>query len=365
METNNTILADIFQETDKFLKGFDPKKHSPPVIMSVFLPIREKAYSRLTQEKNKNSNKEDKESLIKFVEKFEIEYIEILQEKLKNRYIDYIQTKQYNVPHDINFKDLKNQGAVSEISQLATSIAEWSLELEVVAYTLEGLKLYGLQEFNGVEKMDYVGALKRGFTFNKKASLQTLSEYLIRKLVNFSLNKFSSVALMGGLTRIEIGTQAILEIFLKFSLTNKIPWTLVLNYLNLPWVLGGLAFSLLFKLLNDYALQDELVTNLRKVFATFENNKLYLMGQRKKISEIMRTIIKGNSHEERQSELRKLTNIVKNLLNPSEQEFEMEEVSQEEVERMYNIQELDDYVLVTDKDHKEKEDTSGVIIVDW
>jgi len=261
METNPDTLKTIFKETEDYISKLNPSKCTPPFIMSIFFHVREKAYQRLLQAHSLKENPEETTKLIvSFVQKFEVEYIEELRTKLRHCYSEHIQTKEYNVPNDVDFKNLKNFGASSEINDLSETIAGWSFELEVLSYTLEGIKLYGLQDFKGVEKKDYVSILKRGYSY-KKTSMKSVSEFLVKKLVNVTLDKFSSAALAGGVSKIQLGGGALMEIFLTFSMSGKMPWALVLNYLNLPWLLGGVVCSLFLKKLNDYATKEVVMSN--------------------------------------------------------------------------------------------------------
>src|SRR5690349_4449909 len=91
-------LSSIFQETENFLQNLDPKRCSPPFIVNVFLPIRNKAYQRLVEDGRKNDKTNFKMKLKLFIEKFEGEYIDLLRTKLLDKYIDYIQNKRYNMP---------------------------------------------------------------------------------------------------------------------------------------------------------------------------------------------------------------------------------------------------------------------------
>jgi len=329
--------------------------------MSVFFHVREKAYQRLLQDPSFKENPQEANKLtISFMQKFEIEYIDELRNKLKGCYSEHIQTKEYNVPNDVDFKNLKNFGASSEIIDLSESIAGWSFELEVLSYTLEGIKLYGLQDFKGVEKKDYVSILKRGYSY-KKTSIKSISEFLIKKLVNVTLDKFSSAALAGGLSKIQLGGGALMEIFLTFSMTGQMPWTLVLSYLNLPWLLGGLVCSLFLKKLNDYATKEVVLANLGGVLNTFENNKLSLMSERQRVLD-MAILILGKEEREKK-DIKKLGVMIDGLLNPKD---ETSEGNTEDIQKMYDVHDCDDYVMIDQKEHKEYQDTeSGIVVVDF
>ena len=336
-----------------------------PFIVNVFLPMRNKAYQRLVEDGKRSDRAEQKMKLKLFIEKFEIEYIDLLRTKLLDKYIDYIQHKRYNMPCEVDIKELKQIGASVEVDQLSAVIAEWSLELEIISYTIEGLKLYELQDPKTIEKKDYMSALKYGYNYQKEQSFRSISECVIRKAVTFTLTKVSSIALMRGLTKIRFGSKAIIEIFFMFTLSNRVPWSLIVNYLNLPWVLGGLVCSLLLRKLSEYATRDEVLSNLQEVLETFEGNRTHLMSERKDLLDTVFVMISKPSDSKNQIEAKKISKIINNLLNPDSKSLEANEATKLDVELTHNIEEVDDYVVVEEKDHKENVDKTGVLIVDW
>jgi len=363
MRAKDDTLSMIFQETEQFIRKTDPKRCSPPYIMNTFSAIREKAYEKFIKE-SKNDKSEAKVRLGMFIDKFEIEYIEILRDKLKERYAEYIQQKRDDVPSGIDFRELKSIGATDEISQLARSIAEWSLELEILSYTIEGLRLYGLKEIKGNnQKQDYIKSLKQSYTYKKEAGFSSFSEYLLRRMVNFTLGKVSSLALVRGVTKVQFGTQAIFQIFMTFSLTNQIPWRMIVGYMNLPWLLGGFACSLLIKSIQDYARRDEVISNLQQALTVFEDNKLHLMSERSSLLDLALKIISSPDDESYQYEMKKLSVAVDGLLNPTEASAQT--LMDEDIEKMFEVKEMEDYFLVEEKDHKEQKDDSGVLVIDW
>jgi len=363
MRAKDDALSVIFQETEQFLKKIEPKRCSPPYIMNTFGLVREKAYGKFIKE-SKNDKSDAKVRLGMFIDKFEIEYIEILRDKLKERYADYIQQKRDDVPSGIDFKELKSIGATDETNQLARSIAEWSLELEILSYTIDGLRLYGLKEIKGNhQKQDYIKALKQSYTYKKEASFFSFSEYLLRRMVNFTLGKVSSLAMVRGVTKVQFGTQAIFQIFMTFSLTNQIPWRMIVGYMNLPWLLGGFACSLLLKTVQDYAHRDEILSNLQQALTVFEDNKLHLMSERSSLLDLALKIISSPDDETHQYETRKLSVAVDQLLNPTETSAQT--IMDEDIEKMFEVKEMEDYFLIEEKDHKEHKDDSGVLVIDW
>jgi len=366
MQAKNHSLSAIFQETEQFLRKIDPKKCSPPYITTTFASIREKAYAKLMEDKKNDNKTEAKVKLGMLIDKFEIEYIETLREKLNERYAEYIQQKSYDVPSGVDFKELKNIGATDEATHLARSIAEWSLELEILSYTIEGLKLYGLKEIKAKNQKDYISALKQSYTYKKETGFLSVSEYLLRRLVNFSLARVSSLALVGGVSKVRFGTQAIFQIFMAFSMTNQIPWRLIIGYMNLPWLLGGFACSFLIKTIQEYARKDEIVSNLQQALTTFESNKLHLMSERSGLIDLALKIISSPDDESYQYEMKNLSTAVDGLLAPSDSsQTRGDGLADQDIEKMFEVKEMEDYFLVEEKDHKEYKDDSGVLVIDW
>lgn len=363
MEKDSTKLKKFFEEADKFITNIDPRKATPPFISTSLRIKRKEDFKYISSIENEVLKQE---ALELFIKKYENDYLEDLRIKLKERYIDTILQKRYDLPSDLNVKEIKHLGALTELNTLAIAVAEWSIELEILAYTIEGLVLYGFQPVQGTINTDIVSHLKNEYTFKSVRTMKSVSSYLVQKMISLSLKKFSSLAIAKGVSKIQLGGSAIWEIALAFSMTSRVPWNLVIKYLNVPWLIGGFISSYLIKQIGEYVEKDEVVTNMQKMMNGFEENKLNIMDQRKVLyEEIIRKVKSQDKrvHEECQ---KKVKHIIENLMEPNT--IEGNTINGDlnpDFEKSFNIKELEDCVLIEDKEFKEVEDEdSGFLVIE-
>jgi len=363
METSNSIIfSDIFKDTETFLHQLNPKAHQPPFISTTFSAMRRNAFQVMKECSSGGDEASKAENLLIFVSKFELEYIETLRSKLREQYIDLVLQKQSDIPNDINMKEVEGYGAISDIAQLAIAIAEWTLELEISAYTLEGLILYGLIKEEKEKHEDYFTHLKEEYSYKKKNGLVSMMEYLIRRAMNFTFSKFSSLALAKGMSKGGFQGKDILDIIISISTSGVVPWTAVAGTLNISWVAGGFLCSHIFQKINDYAVKREVFKTLKAVRETFENNKLHLMTERQTILDLMDRVLNEKDGAKKKWDLGVLGRTVNCILHPSEKG----QLSHLELTgRAFNVKEEEDCVVVEENGYNEKEDESGVIVVEW
>jgi hypothetical protein len=364
-------LYDVFRDTEDFLHHLDPKKYIPPFLTTTFNTMRKDAFKVLQEGCSNPEDKTQKERILLFVSKFEIEYVEILRAKLREQYIDYILQKKYEIPDEINMKEVEGYGAISELAQLAIAIAEWTLELEICAYTLEGLKLYGLIDAQEDKKEEeYFTVLKKEYNYKRKSTFVSTAEYLLRRILNFAFGKVGSMALAQGISKGGIQGNQIWNIILSIAMTSQVSWKAVAGSLNLPWLVGGLVCSHFFQMLNDYAVKKEVLSNVNHVQETFEANKLHLMNERKTILDLVERALNEEDSAKHKWELEVLAKTVSNMLehpeNHEDKKKDLHSTSQGDTDKMFKVKEEGDCVIVELKDFHEKiDDESGVIVVDW
>ena len=316
-----------------------------------------------TDEKTQNAQK------LLFVSKFEVEYVETLRSKLREHYIDLVLQKRFEVPEEINFPEVEGYGAISELAQLAIAIAEWTLELEITAYTLEGLTLYNLLDSKEASQKDYLKTLKKGYSYKKKSSILATTEYVLRRVMNFAFGKVSSLALAKGLSRGGFQGKDVIDLLATITTTGQVPWHAVAGTLNLTWAVGGYLCSHFFQKLNDYAVKKEVLSNMNHVQETFEANKLYLMTERKTLMDLVEKTLTEEDNTKHKWDLQVLVDTVKDILEPVEHvkngHLEMSELPKHQ-EKMFRVEEEGDCVVVDENEHQEHtDDASGVIVVEW
>jgi len=364
MEKKSTEVEAFFEDTDRFIRNVDAKRVTPPFITNDLRTKRRDAFKSFKKYIGNLEQPKESENMMMFINKFEMQYVEELREKLKDRYIDHIIQKKYDLPNEVNLRDIKKLGALNELSTLAVAIAEWSLELEILAYNLEGLSLYGFKTYKNNFNPDFLTIFKKEYSYKSSRSLKSISQYLVQRLINFSLRKFSSLAIAKGFSKVQLGGRVIWEIFFAFSVTNKIPWELIIKYLNLPWLVGGFATSYLVGKLGDYVAKEEVVANLETIESTFENNKIFITNNRKTLFDEMLKLLVATDKSVREEQLKKISILADKLLEPQLLTSNDPEETVGDIDKYYNIKELEDCVLIEEKDFKEYVDETGVVIIE-
>jgi len=271
------------------------------------------------------------------------------------------------MPSEVNIKEVESHGAISELAQLAIAIAEWTLELEISAYTFEGLKLYGLLDHEGTaKKKDYFKLLKDEYGYKKPSCFWTMTHYVLRKALSFTFNKVSSLALAKGMSQGGFQMQDLINILVTISASGTVPWAAITDTMNVTYMAGGFVCSHFFQKLNDYAIKKEVLSTVAHVQGTFETNKLHLMTERRTILDLIDRALSEEDDDKFKWELDVLDETVKNILDPKHNTEHQSLLSHLELaDRTFKVKEDGDCVVVEEKTHKEKEDESGVIVVDW
>jgi len=281
--------------------------------------------------------------------------------------------KNYNVPYAINTTDAKSYGAITELNNLAEAISNWSIELEIAAYTLESLNLLGIIDLPQ-RKMSYLEKLKTEFEPKSGGvSMGLVFEFLIGRLLKFSLSSLSKMALAKGISQISVDTSVVFNVIYQYAVYNTVPWQVIMKTLNLPWLLGGFATSLIINKCGDYFAKEEVTKKMKELTDTFVIYTEFIDAQREAIMDAVQKYYDSEVSEEQRKKLKgEIKLLVDNLVDSNmvtqalrahkftKSEDEYESLS----EHMFVVRESEDYVIIDERRFVEIEDDSGFIIVE-
>jgi hypothetical protein len=363
------IQKKIIQPLEASTHELDFERSQPPYITNSFSFMRKDKFSFLNEELKKHSEETRFQALYKVVKGIDNELLPRLIKRLQPPYLEKILQKHYNVPKDLELKEVKSYGAITELNNLAESIAAWSLELEASAFVLESLHLYGVMDLPQ-KKVSYLDSLKE--EFKPKSSLfgmGSVMHFLFKRILKYTCMSLSKMAFVKGVSQITFDSGLLMSIGYEYAITSAIPWNLILQMVNLPWLLGGVVASMVITKAGDYYLKQDSLKRITEFAETLALYTEYLTAQREAIVENMLKYFDRNATADQRKNIRgDLAYQVECLVNSTYVDNVMKLNKQgikEDVELhedMFTARELDDYVLIEERKFIEVEDEGFIVV---
>jgi len=95
-----------------------------------------------------------------------------------------------------------------------------------------------------------------------------------------------------------------------------------------------------------------------------ETNRIHILNQRKELLEEVQIYIKEEDEEKKKNSNKQIEKLIDQLMNPQKIDITEQGDATSDIDKFYNIEELDDCVIVEEKDFKEYVDDTGVVVIE-
>jgi len=353
-------IEKIYKEFEQFLDNINFQKASAPFITNTFHVQRKSAFKALNHI-IKDLNFEEKQiHYSKFVERVDKNLLKKFQYKLKEPYVDLVFQKHYNLPKNIDMKQIKENDAYTELYNLSVIVAIWTIEIELSADLIERATAYNLYKPED-EKKDLIERLKASRENQNKFTMEGYTKKLFKSIMVKLIKKLSSFFSSKGFSFTSISWSACVGVLYYIVGQAAMPWTILLSNINIPWICGGFLASKLLDKIGEKISRSEVIADLKYLEDVIQQNTEDLMVHYQEIT----TAIDKCFAAETEKELEFFKDILKkkiNLMLDPDQQVGGKKVSVNPSLKqsrlhlsMLIVQESDDWVIC---DIKDDEDSS-------
>jgi len=233
------------------------------------------------------------------------------------------------------------------------------------------IEMYGVVKLKR-KKEDYLKNFKADFIPDNCTLLSVSSalDFILKRIVGSFLRSATRLALTRGASRVQFTAPVLMQIVYSVTYLRVIPWAIILRFINLPWVMGTFVVYIALTKLQEFLHKESVKTRLGECDSTINASKLYMSEARNKLVGLLLVCLDPESSEETKQKSEKELNKeledllsakkVKDVIKSRSMKAENEEWITEE---MFNVREIEDYVVVDDPIYQEKENEDGFIVV--
>ena len=375
VEAKPTIESDIaalYEEFQNKLDQFDAKKNPPPIFTNFFTPLKREYFGKLQDLLKQADKTTSQRETYNFAKRIDQELIPKFKKLVKQDYMTRILDRDYNIPKKVDTTEAKGYQLDQELYQLSDHVADWSMELELLIDFICSLEMYGVMKLRK-KKEDYIKSFKAEFALENYTSLpvRTVLDYLLKRIVGYLLRRATQLAMIRGINRMQFTAPVLMEIIYSITYLKIIPWAIILRFINVPWVMGTFVVYIALTKLQQYLQKENAKSRLLECDETLNSSKLYMNEVRNRMVSLLVECLDPEATEETKTSCENgLRKELEDLLCPKKvrEDLKGKIISSENEDQMtlemYNVRELEDYVIMEDQTYLEQENEDGFIVVD-
>jgi len=314
-ELNTKYKIDkIYTDFEDSLDNYNLNSVVAPFITNTFHVQRKNAFKNLENLIKDMSFTDKLFHYRKFVEKVDKELLLKFKYLVKEPYVNLVFQKHYNLPKNVDLKQVKESDAYTELYNLSVMISIWSIEIELSADLIERAMLYNLYQPND-EKNDIIQRLKRDKNLQNKFTVEGFSKKLLRRVVSHLVQRMTSFFSSKGISYTSISWSACQGILYYLMGKAAFPWAFIVGNVSIPWICGGFLAAKLLENVGKKISKHEVIEDLRFLENAISDNAEELMGQYKNISEAIDKCLEAESEKELEFFKEVLKKKIENLLD--------------------------------------------------
>ncbi|RZK02347.1 MAG: hypothetical protein EOO43_23425, partial [Flavobacterium sp.] len=205
--------------------------------------------------------------------------------------------KHYNLPKNIDLKQIKEGDAYKELYNLSLIISIWSIEIELLADLIERATLYKLYQPVD-ERASVMNRLKMEKNMQNKFTVEGFSKKLLRSVVVKLIQRMSGFFSSKGLSYTSISWSACQGILAYIMGTAAFPWACIVGNVSIPWICGGFLATKLLENVGKKISRTEVIGDLKYLENAIGDNAEDLMEQYKGICDAIDKCLAAESEKE-------------------------------------------------------------------
>lgn len=358
----------LYKDFKEEVGSYDPKKDSPPAIINFFTPMRQRYFRKLDSILRGVDDSTRSQKILEFIEIVDYDILANFKKTIKDDYTLRVLDRDYNIPTNIDTREAKKHHINEELSQLAEHIAEWSIELEMMLDLINSIEMYEMTKLKHT-KESYIKAFKADFAPRNILTLGNAIDFLLKKVVGMMLKRVTHLALIKGINRMQFTAPVIMEIVYSVAYLKVIPWSMMLEFINMPWIAGSTVLYFALCKVGEVADKNDTRLRINHCSETIVSNKLYMTEARTKLLDLLKNCLDYKEHDTKQANVLKLQMELDYLLIPTKVQRDIDHKTlkpQNEdaiIETLLEFKEIDDYIVVENVSFKEEENEDGFIVV--
>ncbi|CAK93707.1 unnamed protein product (macronuclear) [Paramecium tetraurelia] len=307
-------LEEIRQFITSKTNTVDLSLQSPPFLSSFFQPLRKQAFQNYFAAKVTDLNQR-KMAIYKFIQLVDIEILSLFSEQIIKPYQNLILVRHYGIPQDLDVEKLKlDNSTLGALNDLASSIAQWNLQIEIVVDNITRVQLYDLWVPSGkVKEAQLTAEIKGILSPADDFDFKTYSKHILIRLLAQGAEKFGKYLYSNGLSESNLSYGAALVIYHALVGKSALPWNVIIPNVSLKWLFGGVIGSLALGKVSTYLEKcDQGVQKYSKKQQSFLINFNETLNTA--ISEVLLTVNEEQEKEKKQN----LANLIDQFLQSPE-----------------------------------------------
>jgi len=290
-------IGKIYTDLEDSLSNYNLQSVIAPFITNTFHVQRKKAFKTLEDLIKDLSFDEKQAHYRNFVEKVDKEQLIKFKYLIKEPYVNLVFQKHYNLPQNIDLKQIKEGDAYKELYNLSLIISIWSIEIELLADLIERATLYKLYQPID-EKTSVINRLKMEKNLQNKFTVEGFSKKLLRSVVVKLIQRLSGFFSAKGLSYTSISWSACQGILAYIMGTAAFPWACIVGNVSIPWICGGFLATKLLENVGKKISRNEVIEDLKYLENAISDNAEDLMEQYKGINDAIDKCLAAESEKE-------------------------------------------------------------------
>lgn len=290
-------IGKIYTDLEDSLTNYNLQSVVAPFITNTFHVQRKKAFKSLEDLIKDETFDQKQEHYRNFVDKVDKQELVKFKYLIKEPYVNLVFQKHYNLPKNIDFKQIKEGEAYKELYNLSLIISIWSIEIELLADLIERATLYKL--YHPVdEKTSVINRLKADKNLQNKFTVEGFSKKLLRSVVVKLIQRLSGFFSSKGLSYTSISWSACQGLLAYIMGTAAFPWAVIVGNVSIPWICGGFLATKLLENVGKKISRTEVIGDLKYLENAIGDNAEDLMEQYKGISDAIDKCMAAESEKE-------------------------------------------------------------------
>jgi len=367
-------ISKIYIDFEDALQNYNLQQVTAPFITNTFHVQRKSAIKSLENVIKDVSFLDRQLHYRKFIEKVDKDLLVKFKYMIKEPYVNLVFQKHYNLPKEIDAKQIKETDAYKEMYNLSVIVSMWSVEVELCSDLIERSILYGLYQPDD-EKKDVIEKLKRDKSLKNKFTLQGFSKKLMRVIISKLIQRMSSFFYAKGVTFSSISWAACQGLVYYLMGQAALPWTLLVANVSIPWICGGFLATKLLDFVGKKITKREVISDLTYIGEALQGTIEDLMMEYQTIAEAIDQCFKAESEKEFEFFKQSLKKKIETLLDPEAitQKPKLKENNKLNQSRlclsMITVKEEDDWVVcdleekIEEEEDEDEDENDDIVFV--
>jgi len=290
-------ISKIYTDFEDSLSNYNLESVVAPFITNTFHVQRKKAFKSLEDLIKDESFDEKQAQYRNFIAKIDKEELVKFKYLIKEPYVNLVFQKHYNLPKNIDLKQIKEGDAYKELYNLSLMISIWSIEIELLADLIERATLYKLYQPVD-EKTSVINRLKMEKNLQNKFTVEGFSKKLLRSVAVKFIQRLSGFFSSKGLSYTSISWSACQGILAYIMGTAAFPWACIVGNVSIPWICGGFLATKLLENVGKKISRTEVIDDLKYLENAIGDHAEELMEQYRGICDAIDKCLAAESEKE-------------------------------------------------------------------